>query len=385
MRAAMFVASVILLGTLLFGSSLIAWRTHQDEIRLGKLYSATMETIARTREVQIGALNAIRGERGYILTGQDVYLGPYTQGARKLRAATAMLRQTAASADPRHATQAKALEEEAGRYLSHLASVIAIYREGNRDRAMAQVATGTARRHIERIEALVEAIETRENAKLASVQTHVIGADYAVKGYLVLTAIAALALIVLACVSVVALCRAMQRERIYRDELRLLAQTDDLTGLANRREFLAALDRAVAAANRSSSPLAFASFDIDHFKSINDRFGHAVGDDVIRRVAQVALACVRTGDILGRVGGEEFAVVLPDTDQSQALAICERLRMAIHAAVILAPDGQPVPVTVSTGLAQFTAGASARVLMEQADNALYAAKNAGRDQVRLAA
>lgn len=382
---ALFVASVVLLGILMFGSSLIAWRAHQDEMRLGKLYSATMETITLTREVEIGALDAIRGERGYIITGQNEYLGPYTRGSQQLRSATSRLRATSTTSPASFGSEAEALQREVDSYLQHLATVIATYRNGGHEQAMSQVATNTARRHIERIDQLVGTIEAKETAQLAAVQRHVVGADYAVKSYLVSTALAAFTLIILACISVVELCRSMQRERVYRDELRLLAQTDELTGLANRREFLAALDRAIASAGRSGTPLAFASFDIDHFKSINDRFGHATGDEVIRKVADLALASVRASDIVGRVGGEEFAIVLPDADRQQALAICERLRTTINGATIMTKNGLSLPVTVSTGLAEFTPGDSVQRLLESADHALYAAKNGGRDQVRLAA
>jgi diguanylate cyclase (GGDEF)-like protein/PAS domain S-box-containing protein len=157
----------------------------------------------------------------------------------------------------------------------------------------------------------------------------------------------------------------------------LLAATDELTGVSSRRAFLAMLDQLL----ELNKPVSIALFDIDHFKSVNDRFGHAVGDEVLRRVAQVAAGCVRDGDLVGRLGGEEFAVLMPGATMEQAAAVGERLRKSC--AGLQHPPG--VTVTVSLGVATAGAATTSATLLRDADAALYRAKYEGRNCLRRAA
>lgn len=166
------------------------------------------------------------------------------------------------------------------------------------------------------------------------------------------------------------------------EEARRLAETDALTGLANRRRAMAETDRAALAASREGAPLALVLFDIDHFKTVNDCFGHPAGDAVLVRVAAIADASVRPGEMVGRIGGEEFLCVLPGANLAIARSCAERLRKAIAAGS--GSDDLPA-VTVSVGYAAWRPGDSALSLFARADAALYAAKSAGRDCVRRAA
>ena len=163
--------------------------------------------------------------------------------------------------------------------------------------------------------------------------------------------------------------------------LRILALTDELTGLPNRRNILAFLDEQADAAKRSGQPLGVVSFDIDHFKKVNDTFGHDGGDRALRRIAAVANTCLRESDRLGRIGGEEFLLVLPNTEQATAVEIAERLRKAIE----VAPFDEVAPgthIAVSLGVAAWASGHdTTSVLMKRADEALYRAKNTGRNRV----
>ncbi|MBH0114142.1 diguanylate cyclase [Novosphingobium sp. YJ-S2-02] len=163
----------------------------------------------------------------------------------------------------------------------------------------------------------------------------------------------------------------------------ILAQTDPLTGIANRRSTLAVLDEAVKSACDNGTPLSVAILDIDHFKSINDRFGHGVGDEVIKTVARKCTAFIRTSDSAGRIGGEEFVLVLPGAGPDIAEVVGERVRQSIEEHCW--GDQGPQQVTASIGLATFRAGMSAEVLLEQADKALYRAKSDGRNLLRIAA
>lgn len=162
-----------------------------------------------------------------------------------------------------------------------------------------------------------------------------------------------------------------------------MADTDALTGVASRRKAMAELDDALAEAEATGAPLALAIFDIDHFKAVNDRFGHAAGDAVLRRVARAARQAVRPTDLVGRLGGEEFVVLLPGMGEARALELAETLRRAIAASADGIEAGPPV--TASIGVALKVPGGSAASLLGEADRALYRAKAAGRNAARLAA
>ncbi len=165
-------------------------------------------------------------------------------------------------------------------------------------------------------------------------------------------------------------------------QARELAETDPLTGLANRRRVMRELDRIVMNARVTQMPLVLVMFDIDHFKRVNDLHGHPSGDKVLRRVARLADGQSRRGDLVGRVGGEEFVWIIPGASDGMARVMIERLRQ------IIASDSSvaPVPnVTVSLGYACIQAGDTALSLFARADGALYDAKDAGRNRVRMAA
>ncbi|MBI5104203.1 MAG: GGDEF domain-containing protein [Solirubrobacterales bacterium] len=160
--------------------------------------------------------------------------------------------------------------------------------------------------------------------------------------------------------------------------LHVLATRDPLTGALNRRAFARALDDELARCRRHGGSCALAVLDVDHFKSVNDRYGHASGDDVLRGLAELVASMTRRTDAFARLGGEEFAVLLVESDAEGARAYAETLRAAIEAAPI-PPVGT---VTVSVGVAEAASGdVSADALLRSADRALYAAKAAGRNQV----
>lgn len=161
---------------------------------------------------------------------------------------------------------------------------------------------------------------------------------------------------------------------------------DALTGLANRRAFDGRLDQALAEAAAGGTPPCLLVADLDHFKRINDHFGHGFGDQVLRATAQVLRSLVPEPALAARVGGEEFAVLLPAAPLDEALALAERLRTAVAAARIRR-KGHDEPlqrVTLSLGAAMWRSGESAGSLVDRADRALYSAKASGRDRVALA-
>ena len=158
------------------------------------------------------------------------------------------------------------------------------------------------------------------------------------------------------------------------------AHEDALTGLANRRHFDTRLVQEFRRANRSQRPLSVALCDLDDFKEINDRFSHTAGDVVLRTLATLFTASLRDGDVVARIGGEEFALILPETAGPEARAICERLRHDIEAY----PWHQlysALQVTVSVGLTDDTTVANAAAMLAVADTRLYKAKRRGKNQV----
>jgi diguanylate cyclase (GGDEF)-like protein len=168
-----------------------------------------------------------------------------------------------------------------------------------------------------------------------------------------------------------------------RADAALTAHTDVLTGLPNRRAMQEVLDRTAALSTRHELDLAALMIDIDRFKVINDTHGHAVGDLAIRATADALAGAIREGDVAGRWGGEEFLVLLPHTNDTNALIVAERIRRAIAAAV---PAGSPAStgMTASIGLATLREGDST-ALLRDADHALYAAKANGRNRVEVGA
>jgi diguanylate cyclase (GGDEF)-like protein len=165
------------------------------------------------------------------------------------------------------------------------------------------------------------------------------------------------------------------------DEFAQLATVDSLTAIYNRRYFLSRLDDEWDRYRRYGRPLSLLVLDIDLFKSVNDRFGHDVGDQVIVYVARVCSDGKRNSDILSRIGGEEFALLLPETDIKEARRVAERLRSAV-AQFPVPCDRASVVVTISVGAATADANMLApQDLMKRADEALYRAKRAGRNRV----
>jgi diguanylate cyclase (GGDEF)-like protein len=176
---------------------------------------------------------------------------------------------------------------------------------------------------------------------------------------------------------------ALENARLHRIVTRQ-ALVDMLTGLANRRQCEDALAGELLRAERFGGSVAFVLADLDSFKSINDRFGHPVGDTVLGEFADTLRECVREIDVPARWGGEEFAIVLPGTDLEGASQLAERIRTALEQRTILAPDGTRIQVTVSLGVAAFPEGAGTENLVAAADGALYEAKRAGKNKVMTA-
>lgn len=166
--------------------------------------------------------------------------------------------------------------------------------------------------------------------------------------------------------------------------LHRLSETDELTGAYNRRKLFEELRRVFGAYRRYQTPACFILFDIDHFKAINDSYGHINGDKVLRDLVALSKEQLRETDIFARFGGEEFAILLPNTNLPQALQLAERLRAQLEAYSFLPENPQPPKVTISLGVSEFLLlDDEIESIVRRADEALYAAKDAGRNCVQI--
>ena len=163
-------------------------------------------------------------------------------------------------------------------------------------------------------------------------------------------------------------------------ELRHLAEVDPLTNVFNRRAFLTLLEKAISSAHRTHSDLSVLAIDLDHFKKVNDTWGHKTGDDVLRHFVGSATGCLRNEDVMGRLGGEEFAIFLPNATNEGTLAVAERLRVLVASQPVVT-DRSPIGLTVSVGATQYLPGDSSDALLQRADEAMYRAKEHGRNRV----
>ena len=165
--------------------------------------------------------------------------------------------------------------------------------------------------------------------------------------------------------------------RRAQDQAILASLTDPLTEMHNRRSILRRLDDLLAAARDKRYPLTVALLDLDHFKSIDDRHGHEVGDAVLRHFSAVVRRHIRPLDTVGRIGGEEFLLLMPNAQADGAQAVLERLGVAVG-------DKAPLPYTFSAGMAEARPGEPAQQALRRADTAMYAAKDGGRNRVVIA-
>ena len=175
----------------------------------------------------------------------------------------------------------------------------------------------------------------------------------------------------------------MHENDLARQQLHFLATTDDLTGMFNRRHFILLAEEELKRAHRYARPICVAMTDLDFFKRVNDSYGHAAGDTVLRAMSELFRRILRQSDWVCRYGGEEFAFVFPETPLSEAHRLAERLRERAAESWIALSDGTRLQMTLSLGLADASAG-SLEAALQRADAALYEAKTQGRNRVVVA-
>lgn len=382
-RAYFLIGCVLLLAALLAGASWSAWRSSVERTTAEQRQLQTLEVLSETNRLRTAALQMLRGERGFLLTGDDLFLEPYEQGRKVMPESLAGLARLTAD-DRAQQERIGRLEEHLDQLGQVLETMIEQERSGRHDEAIYFIKRGADRTLIESILAEIEEIEAAERLSLGETTGSSAARARANERYQYGLTFIGLALLVLSVLTTIYIRRAVGAEREARRELQRFASTDELTGLPNRRSFMHALERALSrAAKDPDRTLCLAIFDIDHFKRINDRFGHPAGDEVIREVGVRAKNALRARDVVGRIGGEEFAILLPKADIVAAQAVCERMRAAMSAHPVR-HDEHAIPFTASIGIAELQPGDDVDHLLARADTALYEAKTGGRDKVCLA-
>ena len=175
--------------------------------------------------------------------------------------------------------------------------------------------------------------------------------------------------------------RNVQQSKANQEELERLVNHDSLTGLYNRRSIFRLLDEQISYSNRYKEGFSISILDIDHFKKVNDMYGHLVGDDVLGRIAGLLSEQIRGTDFAGRYGGEEFILVLPRADLSSSMITAERIRTSIESSEMQDSEGNTFHITISQGIAAYKLDEDRDTLIARADEALYKAKNNGRNRV----
>ncbi|MBX7483584.1 GGDEF domain-containing protein [Qipengyuania qiaonensis] len=383
-RSYFLIACVALLALLLAGASWSAFRSSQERSAAREWQVHTLEVLLEADQLRTASLQQLRGERGFLLTNDEEFLEPYYDGRANTTNSYARLLELTAD-NPEQQQRLANMRNEFHTLNTVLEAMIEHQQTGRHEEAIFYIRRRNDKDAIEAILREIEGLMTVERQLLQERNhlAHVRATSN--ERYQYILAAVGLLLLALSIFATFFVRRALAAENAARRELQRVASTDMLTALPNRRSFMEALERSIARAEADPTrTLSVAIFDIDHFKRINDRFGHPAGDAVIREVGVRALSALRKRDLVGRIGGEEFAVILPRADMETARIVCERLREAIAGSPVVACDSI-IPFTASIGIAEFQAGDEIDHLMARADAALYDAKTGGRNQVRLAA
>jgi len=375
--------AIVAIALMFAGMGATSFSTASKRRAADALQVHTFEVLLAAGRFGTAVNETARGERGYLITGQRAYLEPYFRGrmqaVQQLRRLRNLTRDNA-----RQQSNLLAVGRQLDAYLSRTDPIV-MAELRNAANGPSTSLHDLGRTEITGLLANLDRVEAEEQRLLVLRHAASLRADRLseINEWLILSLGAVL--IALLTAAMASASRAHRQAIDLAEELHNLAITDELTGLPNRRQLMFAMETEVRRASRTGQPLSLALLDIDRFKRINDTHGHPAGDAVLRAVSDELRRVSRGGDVLGRFGGEEFAIVMPNTTVSQAKRACERLRKAVAAHVVHYPDGTTGSVTISSGVALLAGGEGCDHLVSRADGALYEAKADGRNLVRLAA
>lgn len=378
-----FVA-LLLLAALLVGFVSVNNTSQRQRQRAEAAYVHTLNVLLVTGELKTSLNEALRGERGYLLTADARALDVYRRGRNRAPELVARLERLTRD-DLRQRAYMPVLAARLETLNRVMDRTIQLRSTSWADDAMRVARAPLGPQAASDVFAVLDAVEREERRLLQLRRAEAARARANGERLSTILDIKAVLLLLVVGAAAYRTYRVQRRLAVFAQDLERAVVTDALTGLANRRAVWERLGSDVERARTSGQPLSLAVLDIDHFKRINDTHGHPAGDAVIVTAATRMTAVLRAGDFVGRIGGEEFALVMPGTDEAAAAAVCERLRLVLAAEPVTTGADRTIPITVSTGVASLIGGESGDSLFSRADKALYAAKRAGRNQVKVAA
>lgn len=369
------------LAVCLIGISAAVYRASSTLVENARWVAHTHEVLTQFEATATGVTAAETELRGFLLTGQESYLDPYSAGLTEtLRKLKTVRRLTADS--PRQQACIDKLEPLILHRLDLLDALVKIGHDQGFDAARRILTFDHGPEYMQEIRQVIQDMEHAEQETLATRFAQQETGSRRLQNMVLLSCAAALFLLFVSLAVVFHDLSAVEAD--FR-KARYHVAHDTLTGLASRHSLMAQLDFAIAAASRGSQPLSLCICDIDRFKSINDTHGHTTGDEILAAFGKLVRAGVREGDIAGRLGGDEFCIVLPSTGVERAGPLMERLREQWERLEYHSPDGRAFSVTASFGVVQHNGERSAKAFLHTADKALYCAKGQGRNRIHLVA
>jgi diguanylate cyclase (GGDEF)-like protein len=369
------------LAVCLIGISAAVYRASTRLVENARWVAHTHDVLAQLEATAAGVTEAETDLRGFLLTDQESYLIPYSAALIQTRHRLEAVRKVTADSPGQQARIHK-LEPLILHRLDLLDALLKIGHDQGFGAARRILTFDRGPEYIAEIRQGIQDMEHEEQEKLASRFAQQQSGSRRLQWMVLLSCAAALFLL---CVSLAVVLRDLSMvEAAFRTAKYRVAH-DVLTGLASRHSLMSQLDFAIAQATQTGQPLSVCICDIDRFKSINDTHGHAAGDEILASFGKLVREGIRVGDVAGRLGGDEFCMVLPNTVADLAGPLIERLREQWESLEYRSPDGRPFSVTASFGVVQHSDERSAKALLNSADKALYRAKGDGRNRIHLVA
>lgn len=369
------------LAVCLIGISTAVYRASTKLVENARWVAHTHDVLTQLEATATGVTRAETELRGFLLTDRESYLVPYSAGLTETHRRLEAVRKITADSPPQQARIAK-LEPLILHRLDLLEALLKIGHDQGFGAARRILTFDQGPQYLEEIRQGIQEMEHGEQELLASRFAQQESGSRRLQWMVVLSCAAALFLL---CVSMAVVFHDLSTVEAAFRKAKYNVAHDTLTGLASRHSLMVQLDFAIGQAAHTGQPLSVCICDIDRFKSINDTHGHATGDEILASFGKLVRGSIRNGDIAGRLGGDEFCIVLPNTGGDRAGPLVERLRERWERLEYHSPDGGAFSVTASFGVVQHAGERSAKALLHTADKALYCAKGEGRNRIHLVA
>jgi diguanylate cyclase (GGDEF)-like protein len=369
------------LAVCLLGISAAVYRASTRLVENARWVAHTHDVLTQLEATATGVSEAETELRGFLLTDQESYLAPYSAGLTETRRRLQAVRRFT-SDNPRQQARIEKLEPLILHRLDLLDALLKIGHDQGFGAARRILTFDHGPQYLDEIRQGIQEMEHEEQDVLASRFAQQESGSRRLQWMVVLSCGAALFLL---CVSLAVVLQDLSTVEAAFRKANYRVAHDTLTGLASRHSLMVQLDFAIADTVGTGQPLSVCICDIDRFKSINDTHGHASGDEILASFGKLVRAGTRKGDIAGRMGGDEFCIVLPNTPAESAGPLMERLRERWESLEYHSPDGPTFTVTASFGVVQHSGEKSAKELLHTADKALYCAKGEGRNRIHLVA